>query len=182
MFEMNWIYDEDTGRYVVKKSARVQYPNFQGQEQDYNAAGRRNFNLRLDKALADELSDRGVHVRTLPPRDDEDEERYLVKIGVYRDADIRLLSGKAMTNVLIENDDRGLPTSNDQGRLVDEEFRKGHVKNGEIGLEFHVSKNTRVASAAPYLRVDTMVIPIRKSRLLEDYEEYDDMDDDQFED
>lgn len=173
MTTMNWIYDEDTGRYVVK-NARIMFPNFQGAEQDYNQAGKRNFNLRIDKDLADELSERGVHVRFREARDESEEDQYLVKVGVYRDAEIRLLSGKAMTAVVISNDDHGLPTADDQGKMVDSEFRKGHVKNGEIGLEFHVSKNTRVSTAAPYLRVDTMVIPIRKSRLLSEYEDYED--------
>ena len=173
MTTMKWTYDEDTGRYIVK-NARILFPNFQGAEQDYNVAGKRNFNLQITKDLADELSERGVHVRFREARNDEEDDQYLCKVGVYRDAEIRLLSGKAMTRVLIENDDRGLPTENDQGKMVDSEFRKGHIKNGEIGLEFHVSKNTRVASAAPYLRVDTMVVPIRKSRLLEEYEDYED--------
>lgn len=175
MSNFSFFYDEDTGRYVVK-GARVLFPNFQGAEQDYNAHGKRNFNLQIDKALADELASRDVHVRYREARSEDEEDQYLVKIGIYRDADIRLLSGKAMTKVAIENDDRGLPTATDQGKLVDSEFRKGHIKNGEIGLEFHVSKNTRVATSSPYLRVDTMVIPIRKSRLLDEYEDYEDDD------
>jgi hypothetical protein len=64
-----------------------------------------------------------------------------------------------------------MPTKDDQGSMVDAEFRKGHIKNGEISLEFHVSKNTRVATSSPYIRLDTMIIPIRKSRLLEEYDE-----------
>lgn len=174
MEKMNWFYDEDTGRYVIKSSARILFPNFEGAEQDYNQAGKRNFRLQLTEDLAEEMRDRGVHVRMREGRDDEEDDQYLMKVGVYQDAEIRLLSGKAMTRVLIENDDRGMPTKNDQGRLIDGEFRKGHIKNGEISLEFHVSRNSKVSGSSPYVRVDTMIIPIRKSRLLEDYEDYDD--------
>ena len=176
MSTFNYIYDEDTGRYIVK-NARILFPNFHGAEQDYNMPGKRNFRLQITQELADELQGRGVNVRYREARDEMDEDQYLIKVGIYSDAEIRLLSGKAMTKVLIENDDRGMPTRNDQGVMVDNEFRKGHIKNGEISLEFHVSKNTRVATSSPYIRLDTMIIPIRKSRLLE---EYDDIEDDVF--
>lgn len=170
---MTWKYDDDTGRYIVK-NAVIRFPNIQGAEQDYNTAGKRNFNLQIDESLAEELKNRDIHVRVREGRDGDEEPQYLVKIGVYRDAEIRMLSGKAMTKVLIDSDDRGLPTPDDQGKLIDDEFRRGHVKNGEIGIEFHVSRNTRVPTSSPYCRVDTMVVPIRKSRLLEEYEEYED--------
>ena len=173
MAEKKWFYDEETGRYVVK-GARILFPNFEGVEQDYNQAGKRNFRLMLSEDLADEMVRRGVNVRFREARDETEDDQRLIKVGIYQDAEIRLLSGKAMTRVLIENDERGIATKNDQGRLVDSEFKKGHIKNGEIDIEFHVSKNTRVATSAPYVRVDTMIIPIRKSRLLEDYEDYED--------
>lgn len=170
MANMTYIYDEDTGRYIVK-NARILFPNFQGAEQDYNMPGKRNFRLQVDKDLADELQGRGVNVRYREARDDMEDDQYLIKVGIYSDAEIRLLSGKAMTKVLIDNDNHGMPTKDDQGSMVDAEFRKGHIKNGEISLEFHVSKNTRVATSSPYIRLDTMIIPIRKSRLLEEYDE-----------
>lgn len=170
---MTYKYDEESGRYVVR-GARILFPNFAGVEQEYNAAGKRNFRLQLDEDLANEMRDRGVHVREREGRDETEETQYLMKIGIYSDADVRLLSGKAMTKVLIENNENGLPTRNDQGELVDAEFRKGHVMNGKIDLEFHISKNTRVSSSSPYARVDTVIVPIRKSRLLEEYEDYGD--------
>ena len=176
MADFSWFYDEDTGRYVVR-NARILFPNFEGVEQDYNQAGKRNFRLQLTPDLAEEMRNRGVHVRYREGRDDTEDDQYLMKVSVYQDAEIRMISGKARTPVLIENDDRGLPSPNDQGRLIDSEFRKGHIKNGEIDMEFHVSKNTRVASSSPYVRIDTMIIPIRKSRLLEEYEDDDPFDD-----
>ena len=175
MYNMTWSYDEDTGRYIVK-NARILFPNFQGAEQDYNIAGKRNFNLQINEELAHVLEGEGVRVRARDPRNDDEDTQYLIKVGVYRDAEIRMLSGRAMTRVLIENDDRGLPTKNDQGNMVDDEFRRGHVRNGEIKVEFHVSRNTRVANAMIYIRLDTMIIPIRKSKLLEEYEDYEDED------
>ena len=157
---MNTIYDEITGHNIVK-NARILFPNFSGEEQDYNQAGKRNFRLVIEKALADELEERGCNIHTRPARDETEEDQYTVKIGVYRDADVRLLSGKAMTVLDPEEYD-----------MVDNEYRKGHVKNGEIGVEFHVSINNRVKNGSPYLRLDTIILPIGKSRLLEDYQDF----------
>lgn len=173
MSNMTYIYDEDTGRYVVKQ-ARMLFPNFRGAEQDYNARGKRNFNLQITEELANELRDQGVHVRFREARDENSEDQYLVKVGVYRDADIRLLSGKAMTKIQILNDANGMPLREDQAPMIDDEYSKGHIQNGKIMLEFHLSRNTKVVGSAPYLRVDTMIIPIRKSRLLEEFEDYED--------
>lgn len=158
----NWIYDNESGRYLIK-NARILFPNFEGAEQDYNQAGKRNFRLQLPEDLAMELKDQGVFVRERPPREDDDEQQYLLKVGIYRDADIRFLQGRKMNQLDFE----------DLG-LVDTEFRKGHVANGDISVEFHISRNTRVAASSPYVRVDTMIVPIRKSKLLAEYEDYDD--------
>lgn len=161
------VYDEETGHYIVK-GATILFPNFAGEEQDYNPAGKRNFRLVLDEGLANELKGRGVHVRERPARDETEEPTYLAKIGVYSDADIRILSGKAMQTYTIDNRD----PDEDDGPAIDRWFRKGHVYNGDISLEFHLSKNTKITSSSPYLRVDCMIIPIRKSRLMDEYQDY----------
>lgn len=161
MSNFECFYDEESGRYIVK-GARILFPNFEGAEQDYNQAGKRNFRLQLDKDTAEEMKSRGVYVRFREARDETEDDQYLMKVGIYQDADIRLLSGRAMTALTPETFE-----------LVDREFRKGHVANGDISLEFHISKNTRVTASSPYARVDTMIIPIRKSRLLTEYEDYD---------
>lgn len=163
----SFIYDEETGRYIVK-SARILFPNFEGAEQDYNMAGKRNFRLDISPDLADEMRDLGVAVRE---REMENGDmQYLLKVSVYPDADIRFLSGRSMSKMPIDNKN----PQNDSGEVIDGEFRRGHIKNGEISVEFHISKNTRVAMSSPYVRLDTAILPVRKSRLLEDYEEGDD--------
>lgn len=156
MSNMNWFYDEDSGRYVVK-GARILFPNFEGTEQQYNQAGKRNFRLDLAEDLANDLKKRGVYVRERQNQDDE--TQYLIKIGVYQDADIRLLNGRTLSALSFDNFD-----------MVDKEFRKGHIINGQVNLEFHISKNTRVASGSLYARLDTIVLPVRRSHLLEEYE------------
>lgn len=162
-----WAYDENSGRYVIR-NCRVMYANFEGAEQQYNQAGKRNFKLVIPEDLAEELKARGINVREMESREDDDERRFLVKIGVYPDADIRLESGRMLTKMHIPSSNKD---EDDDGRMIDMEFRAGHVKNGECKMEFHVSRNTRITSASPYLRVDVMIIPVRKSSLLEEYED-----------
>ena len=160
MSTMTWKYDEETGRYIVK-GARILFPNFEGVEQDYNMKGKRNFRLQLDEDFAQEMKSRGIYVRERDPRNDDEERQFLMKVGVYDNSDVRLLSGRAMTALTPET-----------FLMVDREYQKGHVVNGDIDLEIHVSKNTKVAASSPYVRLDTAIIPIRKSKLLEDYEDY----------
>jgi len=174
MANMTWDYDEMSGRYLVK-GARLRFPNFDGAEQDYNMKGKRNFRLVLDEALAREIKDRGVYVKERMVPGEDEETEYTVKIGVYADADIRLLSGRTMQKMTILGaKDRDEHPRDDDGAVIDREFQKGHVVNGDIDLEFHVSKNTKVAASSPYVRLDTAIIPIRKSRLLSEYEDYED--------
>lgn len=174
---LNWEYDELSGRYIVK-GATIRFTNFDGAEQDYNQKGKRNFRLELDKSLCEEIKRQGVYVRERPGRDEFDETQYLMKVGIYPDADIRILTGRTMTKVpILPEQERQRDPDKDGGSLIDREFQKGHVENGKIDIEFHVSKNTRVATSSPYVRVDTMIIPIRKSKLLEGYDDLDDEDD-----
>ena len=160
MSNLNWTYDEATGRYIVK-GARILFPNFEGHEDAFNQNGKRNFRLQLSESLAEELKSRGAFVRERPPRNEDEDPQYLVKIGVYKNSDIRVLSGKVMTALTPET-----------FVMVDREFQRGHVANGDIDLEFHVARNTRIASAPIFISLDTAIIPVRKSRLLEDYEDY----------
>lgn len=170
----SWEYDNYSGHYIIR-GARVLFPNFAGAAQNYNTEGRRNFRVEISEDMANEMRDRGIFVKEYDGREDSDETQRTIKVSVYPDADIRFLSGRNMTSVVIDNENK----DNDMGRMIDTEFRKGHVMNGEIDLEFRIARNTKVSGSSPYLRVEMMVIPIRKSKLAEAYEHYmDDEDDD----
>lgn len=165
----SWEYDSEVRHYIAR-NASLRFVNFAGVEQNYNQKGRRNFRLEVSDELAREMEQQGVYIRTTQ-RELEDgtiDRQNLLKISVYPDAYIRLLNGKAMVPVTIDNDDPSM----DGGLMLDREFSKGHAVNGEVKLEFHVSKNTKVAGSSPYLRLDRIYIPIRKSSLEEEYEAY----------
>lgn len=158
---MNYMYDDNNGHYIIK-NAVIQFPNFAGEEQSFNAAGKRNFRLLIPEELYEELKDRGVYVRARPPRDDTEAPQYYVKVGVYQSSDVRIYSGKALVQLNPED-----------FAQIDAEYRKGHVQNADV--EFHISVNRTVPSATPYVRLDTAIITVGRSRLLDDYEQEDDL-------
>jgi len=159
----NVVYNESNGHYIIK-DARIQWPNFEGREENFNAAGKRNFRLLIPEELYNELNDRGVYTRARPPRDETEETQYYVKVGVYPSSDVRIYSGKALNQLVADSD-----PERDQYKLVDAEYRKGHVEKADV--EFHVSVNTKVPNSAPYVRLDTAIITVGRSQLLDDYEE-----------
>lgn len=171
---INYEYDRYSRHYIVRNT-RILFANFTGAARQYNQEGRRNFHIVIPEDLAVEMENLGVNVHHLPPRNEDEPETCTLKVSVYPDADIRLVNGRVATNAVIDNVNKDM----DMGPMIDNEFRKGHVLNGEIKIEFHVAKNTKVPNSSPYLRVDVLFIPIRKSRLVEEYESYmDDEDED----
>lgn len=166
-------YDQYSRHYIVRNT-RILFANFAGVARQYNQEGRRNFHVVVPEDLAIEMESLGVNIHRLPPRNEGDESTFTLKVSVYPDADIRFINGRTWSNAVINNEDK----DHDMGRMIDDEFRKGHVMNGDVNLEFHIAKNTRVPNSSPYLRVDVLMLPIRKSRLVEEYESYIDEEDD----
>lgn len=168
-------YDQYSRHYIVRNT-RILFANFSGVARQFNQEGRRNFHVVVPEDLAMEMEELGVNVHRLPPRNEGDDVTFTLKVSVYPDADIRFLSGRNMSSAVINNEDK----ERDMGPMIDNEFRKGHVMNGDIKLEFHIARNTKVPNSSPYLRVDVLMLPIRKSRLVEEYESYaDDEEDDE---
>lgn len=156
---MTYSYNENTGRYIVK-NAQIQFVNFSGLETDFNAAGKRNFKLIIDEALADELQEQGVRVTELRRRDDTEPVRFSVKIGVYGTSDMFLCTGNHVEQEL------DLETC----KIIDMEMRKGHIQNGQVKLSFHVSQNTRLPNPVTYLRLDSIYIPITHDELADEFD------------
>lgn len=168
---MKWSYNEKDNRYYVE-GARISFTNFTGTESDYNRAGSKNFKLRLDESLYNELIDRNVRASMREPREEGDEPMYNVKVGVYPSSDIYLLTRKAKNRVDFDNLD-----------IVDRSVSRGQIVNGEIDLSFHVSLNTKMAKPTYYLRCDEMYIPLKDpSKFEQKYENYGMEDDEPFDD
>lgn len=164
---INWEYDRFSRHYVVRNT-KILFANFAGAAKQYNQEGRRNFNVVIPEDFADELKANGIYIHTLQPRNDDEDVQYTVKVGVYPDADIRLVQGSQYTQAVIDNENKDA----DMGKIIDAEFQKGRVLNGEVKVEFHISRNTKIPNASPYLRVDILLLPIRRSMLEDEFNEY----------
>jgi len=87
---------------VTIEGARILFRNFRGEASTYNAKGRRNFCVILDPDLAFKLSGDGWNVKTLKPRDEEDEPQSYMQVKVVygsRPPKIVILSGNSRTEV-----------------------------------------------------------------------------------
>ncbi len=58
------------------------WKNFSGEKTDFNDKGKRNFCAFLSKDQAEELKSYGVNVKERPPRDEDDDWTYYVKVNV----------------------------------------------------------------------------------------------------
>lgn len=71
---------------LMMENTRVIFRNFSGKETKYNRAGCRNFCVVIDSAeQANALLEEGWNVRTRPPRDEDDEPLYYIKVDVRFD-------------------------------------------------------------------------------------------------
>lgn len=67
------------------ENAELRFKNFSGKEGKFNAKGNRNFCILLNPADANDLAAEGWNVRTLKPRDPEDEEIPYIQVKVNYD-------------------------------------------------------------------------------------------------
>lgn len=67
---------------IVIEGARIGFRNFSGKEGKFNPAGRRNFCVFIDHALAKVLEEDGWNVRWLEPRDEGDEKQAYLQVAV----------------------------------------------------------------------------------------------------
>lgn len=67
---------------ITVENAKLMFRNFSGKEGKFNAAGRRNFCVFLDKAVGDKLKEDGWNVRYLQPRDEDGEQQAYLQVKV----------------------------------------------------------------------------------------------------
>lgn len=84
------------------ENARIIFRNFSGEERMYNNKGDRNFTLVLTPEKAEELRNLDYNVKTRPPREEGDENQYLLAVAVSykaRPPKIVLINGKLKVNL-----------------------------------------------------------------------------------
>lgn len=67
---------------LVIENARIMFSNFSGKEGNCNPAGRRNFCVVLDNAIAATLKDDGWNVKILKPLDEMDNPQPFIQVAV----------------------------------------------------------------------------------------------------
>lgn len=85
---------------VVFENARILFRNFAGKEGKFNPAGRRNFCLVIPVDIVDKMKEDGWNVKSLPPRDPDDDTLYYIQVSVAYGAyppKVWLVSGKSKT-------------------------------------------------------------------------------------
>lgn len=67
------------------ENATIMFRNFAGKADRFNAAGNRNFCVRLDEDIAVKLADDGWNVKPLRKRDEDDDQMYRLQVAVRFD-------------------------------------------------------------------------------------------------
>lgn len=67
---------------IIIEGAKILFRNFEGRQTAYNDEGKRNFNIELSAEDAKLLLAEGWNVRTKPPYEEGDAERYLLEVTV----------------------------------------------------------------------------------------------------
>ena len=72
---------------LIIEDAFILYRNFSGNQTDYNAAGKRNFNVVIDDPdFAQVLQNEGWNVKFRAPRDPQDQGTHHIKVNVNFDS------------------------------------------------------------------------------------------------
>ena len=68
---------------IVMENARILWPNFSGKKTVYNAAGNRNFCVKIENPdIAKDLNDLGWNIKTLKPLEEEDDPAFYLQVAV----------------------------------------------------------------------------------------------------
>jgi hypothetical protein len=87
------------------ENARMIFRNFAGEESKFNRKGQRNFSVILDHEDAVRLAEVGWNIKTLKPRDDEEEGRPYMQVSVsYDNIPPRVVMISGRTKTILDED------------------------------------------------------------------------------
>lgn len=123
------------------------FRNFSGREGKFNAAGTRTFCVKLEQDFAMKLKKDGWNVRSLEPRDPDDDTLYYIQVSVsYKNIPPKIYMINSSGKVLLDENTVGLLDSADIEN-VDLVIRPYNWEvNGKTGVKAYV-KNMYVTIA-----------------------------------
>lgn len=87
---------------ITLEGVRIVFRNFAGKETQYNAEGKRNFNVVLDEEMADRLESDGWNVKRKPPKEEGDAPFNVLHVTVSykgRAPRVVMLTSRGRTNL-----------------------------------------------------------------------------------
>ena len=85
---------------IIMENARIIFKNFAGKEGKYNPPGKRNFSVIIDPDTAEVLKNDGWNVKTLRPRDADDQPGFYIQVAVsfdYNPPKVYVVTSKGKT-------------------------------------------------------------------------------------
>lgn len=70
---------------IILRNAKLIFRNFEGKKSDFNKEGARNFSVMLNEDIANELREKGFHIKPLKKPSEDEEQMYSMKVNVRFD-------------------------------------------------------------------------------------------------